>query len=297
MEIRTVPDPAPGPRDAVIRVGAVGVCGTDLQIVAGHANYNTDARGVPRPLPEHPLILGHEVVGVVDAVGREVRDLRPGDRVTIDQGINCWSAARIPRCEYCDSGDSHQCEHSAELGITGPPGGFAERMVVPAINVLPLRAPLELAQAALHEPLACIIHSLDFVERQGRFTLRGAAGRAPVRAIMIFGAGPSGLLFAQYLRRVMAFAGPIFVSEPNPARRALAAGYGVTVLDPGAADVLGTVLDATEGRGVECVIDAAGAPSVYEMLPALIRKHAAVLLYAHAPAGADMGLLNLVKFK
>jgi L-iditol 2-dehydrogenase len=301
MEIRTVPDPDPGPRDVVIRIGAVGVCGTDLQIVAGHANYNTDARGLPRPLQAHPQILGHEMVGVVEALGADAGTLRPdlrvGDRVTVDQGLNCSSAGRPLLCEYCASGDSHQCERFGEIGITGLPGGFAERVLVPAVNVLPLRSSLEFAQAVMHEPLSCIIHSLDLVDRLGRFALHSLDGRAPVRSIMIFGGGPAGLMFTQYLRRVLNFDGQVFVSEPNPARRALAASFGVTALDPGTTDVLGTVLDATAGRGVECVIDAAGVPSMYEQLPALIRNQATILLYAHAPAGADMGLLNRVKFK
>ena len=123
IELRDVPCEDPGPRDVLVRVTAVGLCGTDFHIFAGHANYNRDERGRPIPLAREPQILGHEVAGVVEAAGASVRDLRPGERVVIDQGRNCVSAARSPLCEYCATGDSHQCESYREHGITGLPGG------------------------------------------------------------------------------------------------------------------------------------------------------------------------------
>src|SRR5258708_1521835 len=134
MEVRDVPLPAPGPRDALVRVSSVGLCGTDIHIFAGHANYNTDAHGQPVPLGVEPQILGHEISGEVVEAGSDVRDLRPGDRVVVDQGVNCVSAARDQLCEYCRSGDSHQCEFYREHGITGLPGGLADYVAVPAVN-------------------------------------------------------------------------------------------------------------------------------------------------------------------
>src|SRR4051812_20781451 len=81
MDVRSVPCPAPGPRDVLVRVAAVGLCGTDFHIFAGHANYQTDRRGRPVPLHDAPQILGHEIAGTVMEVGREVRDLAAGDAV------------------------------------------------------------------------------------------------------------------------------------------------------------------------------------------------------------------------
>lgn len=114
LELREVPRPYPEPRDVLVRITAVGLCGTDLHIFAGHANYNHDARGLPIPLSEEPQILGHEIVGVVEEPGTSVADLRPGDSVVLDQGRNCVSEARAAVCEYCASGDSHQCEFYRE---------------------------------------------------------------------------------------------------------------------------------------------------------------------------------------
>src|SRR4029078_13539181 len=101
------------------------------------------------PLSEEPQILGHEIAGIVEDVGRDVVDLRPGDRVVIDQGRNCVSERRSPLCEYCTTGDSHQCALYREHGITGLPGGFAEYLTRPAGNALSPAPDLELGAAAL----------------------------------------------------------------------------------------------------------------------------------------------------
>src|SRR5947207_390851 len=215
MELRDVRCPEPGPRDVLVRVAAVGVCGTDLHIFAGHANYNRDARGRPIPLCDEPQILGHEIAGVVEAAGKEVRDLRPGDRVVVDQGRSCVSEARSPLCEYCASGDSHQCEFYREHGITGLPGGFAEYLAIPAANAVRIASDLG-AAAALTEPLGCIVHSSDVLIRApARYAVRDGSSRGErVRCVVVCGAGPAGLLWVQYLRNVLGFDGLLLVTEP-----------------------------------------------------------------------------------
>ena len=134
MVVRKVPDPAPLPNEVLLRVKAVGVCGTDLHLFRGHGNYHLDSRGRPIPLEEQPQILGHEFSGEVVEAGREVKDLRPGDRVLCDQGRNCHSQGKSPLCVYCRSGDSHQCEFYAEHGITGLPGGKLLLQVVQLVG-------------------------------------------------------------------------------------------------------------------------------------------------------------------
>src|SRR5215831_13979647 len=149
IEVRDVPRPLISPHEVLVRVAAVGLCGTDAHIFAGHANYNTNERGQPIPFDLDPQILGHEIAGIVELVGSEVTDLSAGDRVVIDQGLNCMSMRRHPLCEYCRTGDSHQCEFYAEHGITGLPGGLAEFIAVPAVNAVPFPAGLDVAEAAL----------------------------------------------------------------------------------------------------------------------------------------------------
>jgi L-iditol 2-dehydrogenase len=299
LEVRDVPRVAPDPHEVVVRVEAVGLCGTDLHIVAGHANYNRDERGRPLSLREHPQILGHEIAGVVTDVGSGVRDLASGHRVVIDQGRSCVSEARFPICEYCQTGDSHQCEHYREHGITGLPGGFAEFVTVPAVNAVRLAADLAPEQAALTEPLGCVLHATDMVVRaSARFAL-GATPTAPaqrVRTILVCGGGPAGLLFVQVLRNIVGFDGLLLVSEPNAARRALAERFGAETIDPTAADLVEAIAERTSGRRVELLIEASGSGHVFSAIPGLIRKQATVLLYGHGHAGVDLSVMNQVQF-
>jgi len=298
LDVREVPRPEAGPRDVLVRMSAVGLCGTDFHIVGGESNYNTDGHGRPIPLARHPQILGHEITGVVEAIGAEVTELREGERVVVDQGLNCFSRFRHPLCEYCAAGDSHQCEFYAEHGITGLPGGLAEYVALPAVNAVRVEADLAPAEAALTEPLGCIVHSTDAVARASgaRYMLGAPEAERRTQSVLIFGAGPAGLLFVQYLRRVLGFDGPLYVSEPNAKKRALAAQIGAQVLDPGAADLVEVVAEATKGRRVELAIDASGAAAVFALIPGVLRKQGTVLLYGHGHGGADLSVLNSVQF-
>ena len=201
LELRLVPPDFVGTHDVRVRVSAVGLCGTDFHIFSGQANYNTDKRGKPIPLLEQPQILGHEIVGVVEEVGRRVEDLRVGDRVVLDQGLNCISSLHQPLCEYCATGDSHQCQSFREYGITGLPGGFAEYVTIPAVNAIRINSDLDNVEAVLTEPLGCIVHASDMVARsRTRYAINADDRDRRVRSILIFGAGPAGLIFTQYLR-------------------------------------------------------------------------------------------------
>jgi L-iditol 2-dehydrogenase len=280
IEVQDVPVVPPGPRDLLLRPSAVGLCGTDFHIFAGHSNYNTNARGEPVALRESPQILGHEIVAVVQECGRDVTDLQPGMSVVVDQGLNCNSAGTSP-CEYCSTGDSHQCANYREHGITGLPGGLAEFLTVPAINTIRVSSTTQRERAALTEPLGCIVHSSDLVQRaNARYRLDSATSGNRVQSVLVSGAGPAGLLFIQYLRRALKWDGRILVSEPNPVKRALAVTFGAEALDP-AVDLTEAVPAATSGRRVEYLIDASGAGALFRQIPGVLRKQGTVLLYGH----------------
>ncbi|KAB8319824.1 zinc-binding dehydrogenase [Tolypothrix campylonemoides VB511288] len=297
LELREVPRPVVQQHEVLVRVSAVGLCGTDFHIFSGQANYNINQRGKAIPLVEQPQILGHELVGIVEEVGSLVKDLHIGDRVVIDQVLNCVSRRRQPKCEYCASSDSHQCQFYAEHGITGLPGGLAEYIAVPAVNVIPINSDLETIAAVLTEPLGCISHALDRVTRERtRYVINAEDIDKRVRSILIFGAGPAGLLFIQYLYKVLNYDGLILVSEPNQRKRELASCFGAEVIDPQVVDLAEVVQEKTNGRRVEFLIDACGAGSVFRDMPVLIRRQATVLLYGLGHAGVDLSVLNNLQF-
>ncbi len=299
IEVRDVEEPKVSPRDVLVRISAVGICGTDTHIFAGHANYNTDSGGKQIPLRVQPQILGHEISGQVEEVGSEVHDLNPGDRVVLDQGLNCMSTHREELCEYCVTGDSHQCEFYREHGITGLPGGLAELISLPASNAVKLNGPLDMTLAALAEPLSCVIHTTEMAGRaRTRYTITGEAQGRRVRHILICGGGPAGLLFTQYLRKVLGFDGLLMLSEPNAVKQKLAKRFGADViLDPSSGDVGEAVREHTKGGGVELLIEASGQGRSFSAIPTLIRKQATVVLYGHGHAGVDLSVLNGVMFK
>ncbi|HEX5835583.1 MAG TPA: alcohol dehydrogenase catalytic domain-containing protein [Pyrinomonadaceae bacterium] len=298
LEVRDVPKPAISAYEVLVRTTAIGLCGTDVHIFAGHANYNTNEYDQPIPLTVQPQILGHEISGVVEEVGSAIDDLRPGDRVVIDQGLNCVSRRREVLCEYCATGNSHQCEFYREHGITGLPGGLAEFIAVPAVNAVKITAPIEAAVAALVEPLGCVIHSSDTVAKtRTRHVINAATADSRVRSVLICGAGPAGLLFTQYLRNVLGYEGLLIVSDPNERKRQLAKGFGASEAVDSGDDPVGVVRDYTGGKGVEYLIEASGSGAVLRTIPGLICKQATVLLYGHGHTGTDVSVLSSILFK
>jgi len=299
VEVRDVPRPSILPHEVLVKVCAVGLCGTDAHIFAGHANYNTNEDGTPIPLTLQPQILGHEITGEIEEVGAAVTDCLIGDYVVIDQGINCVSRQQETLCEYCITNDSHQCEFYREHGITGLPGGLAEFIAVPSVNTIKVTTSLDFSEAALVEPLGCIIHSSNSVAKiPARFGLRADAREGRVRNVLVCGAGPSGLLFTQYLRRVVGYEGGLFVADPNLLKRELAKEFGAdATIDPATSDLSEAIHEYTGGKGVEYLIEASGSGEVLSSIPRLIRKQATVLLYGHGHARTEASVLSNLFFK
>ncbi len=294
LVVESIPDPELPPNEVLIGVRAVGVCGTDLHIYQGHGNWAFDAQGRAIPLTERPQILGHEFSGEVLEVGREVKDLRPGDRVLCDQGRNCVSQGRWPRCEYCLSGDSHQCKYYGEHGITGLQGAMAEYIAMPAVNSLSIPEGMTLEAGALVEPLGCVIHSSDWVERaSARYTF---AGPERIRNILICGAGPAGLLFLQYLRNVKQFEGLILVADLREGNLRLVEGFGGTPVNATRDNLIEAVTERTKGERLHYLIDACGSADIFRQVPGLLRKQGTILIYGGGHKGHDFSILDPVLF-
>lgn len=225
IEVRQVPDAMLGPGDALVRVAACGVCGTDLHIVEGtyHARY--------------PAIPGHELAGTVVEVGADVTCVAPGDRVAINPNIPCRA------CRPCRRGLIHLCENAQAVGVTRP-GGFAELCALPAELCCPIPDALSLRDAALVEPLSCCLHGLEVL------------GPEPGDRVAIIGGGTIGLLMTQLVR--LRGAGVIVVSEPDASKRALAERLGAdATVDPTAGDARAAVREALGGLA-DLAIEAVG---------------------------------------
>jgi L-iditol 2-dehydrogenase len=290
IALREVPDPVRAPGDVLLRPIAVGVCGTDLHIFSGEGNYNLAPDGRALPLSTHPQILGHEIVAEVLDGGA----LPPRTRVVVDQGLNCRSRGRAVPCIYCSTGHSHHCAHYSEHGISGLPGGMAERLAIPACNVLAIPTTLDLTSAAFTEPLACVLHACEVLSlaRHARFQWEASESARRINTIAIAGAGPAGQLFVQVLRNVFGFRGRVLVSDPSPFKRDLAAQHGAEALDARAAPFDELVRAATAGEGAELVIEASGVGQVFAELPGALRRQGTVLLYAHGHGGTPLSALN-----
>jgi threonine dehydrogenase-like Zn-dependent dehydrogenase len=236
--------------DVLVRVEACGICGTDLNILA-----------VP---PAHQattdIIIGHEGVGVVEAINSGVSDLRPGDRVVIAPRIPCG------RCAYCRRGMDNQCVTRRTIG-TSLDGAFAPYLRAPQTALYSLNKAVPSDDAVFFEPLSCVV---------------GATARVPVQAgdnVAVIGAGPMGLLFALMYRTLGA--GKIIVADISPYRLGFAQEMGVDVaISPTEVDLPKAVHDLT-GLGADVVVDAVG--NQLGMAMKLARRGGHIILFGLRP--------------
>ena len=253
--------PAIGEGEALIKVGASGVCATDVKIVQ---------RGHPYWKP--PVVLGHEAVGTVVEVRGEI-GRRVGERVVIAPYVGCG------RCYYCRKGEETMC---VDLLHAHPdPGGFAEYVRIPAplarAGLLPIPDGLSMQLATLAEPLSCVI-------RAARST-----GVKPGDVVLVIGDGPLGMMNAAVARAYGA--GTVIVSGLSSQRLAVAReNYADVTVDAGRQNLEEVVRGLTEGCGADAVIVAVASPEVVRQGVRLARKGGAVNIFAGQPAGSLIDL-------
>ena len=256
VEDRPLPQPDAG--EVRLRVVAASLCASDVRVYRGEKHA------------EPGVIPGHEIAGVVDAVGEAVEGISEGDRVIVCPVIACGS------CRFCLVGRRNRCINRRTLGYDVD-GGFAQHLLIPLElvrlgHVLRIPEGLPMDVAALTEPSACVLASLDLC--------RVGAGSS----LAIVGAGPMGLLHLLLARA--AGAGPIIVSEPVEERREIARRWGADlVLDPGADDVAEAVRAATGGYGADAVALTVGAVDLVPGSLELVRPQGVVNLFAGFPRG------------
>lgn len=237
LRVDRVPRPGPpGSGEVLLRVTAVGVCGSDLH------TYQDGRIGDTSVL--QPITLGHEFGGVVEAVAADALDgnfqpLLTGTRVAVDPAQPCG------RCAMCEQGHPNLCHRLHFCGLFPDEGSLSNYMLVPSHTCFPVPDAIDDAGAALLEPLGIAIHAIDLAH------IRVA------NSVAILGAGPIGLYILQLAK--LSGADPIFVSDKFDWRLAKAEAYGAIPINCDQMDAVQAVLGATGGQGVDVAMEAAWA--------------------------------------
>src|SRR5229473_3069522 len=232
LEMAEVPTPAAGAGEVLIRVGACGICGSDV-----HGYDGSSGRRIP------PIVMGHEAAGIVAAVGSEVSGFAVGDRVTFDSTVYCGV------CAFCRKGEVNLCDDRQVVGVScgdySRAGAFAEYVAVPARIVYKLPENLAFAEAAMLEAVSVALHAVAVSELEGGETA------------LVIGAGMIGLLTLQAAR--VAGCSQVFVADIDATRLKSATDLGAdkTILASGA-ELTQEILRLTAGRGVDVVLEAVG---------------------------------------
>jgi len=214
------------PDDVLLKVKAVGICGSDLKIIEGKHHFRPNT------------VLGHEFCGEVVEVGSHVHHVKLGDRVAIDNNIRCGF------CSFCRMGLTSQCVDikTSALGVMRD-GGYAEYCLVPEKQCFVLPDEIDDILGTQVETLATVVNGMNTLLM------------LPYDYVQILGFGPIGYLFAQFSKNIAA---KVAVTEIDPFRRQVARECGLTVWDPNEVDIEEKITDFTYGRKADIVIEATG---------------------------------------
>lgn len=251
----------------LVKVGAVGICGSDLH---GFLDPHSTAR-VPG------LIMGHEAAGEVEEVQDHVKGLAVGDRVAIDPQVVCGV------CDSCLRGWTTVCDNKKIIGsaLRGfLHGAMADYIAVSAKQVYVLPDHVSLAEGALVEPLSNAFHVVNRV----KFDLGST--------VVVIGAGTLGLCLLQAAK--LAGAGQVIVSDLSPFRLGLAKQLGATLTLHSNDSVVQAVMDATAGRGADVVIEAVGIETTYQQAIAMTRKRGSVMFFGAVTQQVALPLLPIL---
>lgn len=257
LQVQSIPEPRCGPDEVVIQVEVCSVCGTDIRI------YNHGQANV-----QPPQVIGHEIAGIIAESGRNVSACPVGQRVTVATPVGCG------QCRFCRKEMPNLCTDFKALGYHFP-GGFAQYMLVPAAavrqgSILPLPDTVSFEQAALVEPLSCVINGQEFLEIQKGET------------VVIFGAGAIGCMQAE-LARVQG-AGKIILIGVSRERLELARRFHVDLcLSTLDGDPVAAVLRETGGYGADAAICCCSDPAASKQALQLTAKRGRISYFAGLP--------------
>ena len=256
VRLEEAPIPSIGPGELLVRVRASGICGSDLM-----EWYR---------VKKAPLVLGHEIAGEVARVGEGVEQFGVGDRVFVSHHVPCG------RCRYCRAGHQSVCDTLRETHFD--PGGFAEYVRVPRINVElgTFRLPDEISdeEGSFIEPVGCVVRAHRF------------ANSRPGTSVLVVGSGISGLLHMQVARARRA--GPIVATDISEFRLEAAKKLGADAAWNAAEDIAARVREINEGRLADLVIVCAGAMAAMQQAIDSVERGGTLLFFAPAAAGVNV---------
>lgn len=264
------PEPVPGPDEVLIEVKAASVCGSDREFY----NWGKAAAGFNMSFPR---VLGHEGSGVVIEVGDAVKNFKVGDKVALDSHAPCNN------CYQCRIGKQHNCQNMRLLA-SDIDGVFAERVAVPEAMVFPLPEGMSYEVGALLEPAGVAWHAIQRMDKQ----IGG-------NAVLVSGAGPIGLLVAQYSLTLGAT--EVIVVEPNEFRRQLAGQVGAKTFAPGP-DVVRYCQEQYARRGgVDVVFEVSGSAKAYPSLWECVHRDGEIIAVGHAGEPIEVNVAQYLNKK
>jgi L-iditol 2-dehydrogenase len=256
IRLEEIPRPEIGPDELLVRIEASGICGSDVM-----EWYR---------LHKAPLVLGHEIAGAVVAVGPEVKKYRVGDRIAASHHVPCQT------CPYCLSGHPTVCDTLRQTNFY--PGGFAELVRLPAINVdrgvYLLPAGMSFEAATFIEPLACVLRAQQTARLQ------------PGQTVLVLGSGISGVLHIQLARSLGA--GRIIATDVSPYRLGAAVKLGADQAWEARDFSPEALRAANEGRLADLVLVCTGARSAQEQALAAVERGGTILFFAPTDQGVTL---------
>jgi threonine 3-dehydrogenase len=268
LSMETQPVPAIGAGDVLVHVKTASICGTDLHI------YGWDRWSQGRIKP--PLTLGHEFCGVVERVGADVTAVKAGDFVSAEMHVNCG------HCHQCRLGEAHICQNLRIIGIDQD-GAFAEFVKIPASNIWKLDPAIPEHYGAILDPLGNAVHTV-------------LAGPISGQTVLVTGCGPIGLMSIAVAKACGS--STVFATETNENRRAMAKKMGAdVVLNPVAENAVASILTATNGTGVDALLEMSGNPTAIQQGFKALRAGGRASLLGIPTENVPLDLVNDVIFK
>jgi L-iditol 2-dehydrogenase len=268
LEFTDLPAPQIGPEEVLVRVRAVGICGSDV-----HGLDGSTGRRIP------PLVMGHEAAGVIAEVGPAVTEWKPGDRVTFDSTVSCG------KCHFCRAGKVNLCENRQVLGVSCGDyrrnGAFAEYVSVPQNILYRLPDSLPFEHAAMIEAVSIAVHAVNLTP----ISLGDSA--------VVVGSGMIGLLTIQAARA--AGCSQVFAVDLDDNKLALARQMGADeVFNAKNVDVVKEIQARTNGRGADAALEAVGATDPIRTAIQAVRKGGAVTLIGNITPKIELPLQQVV---